>query len=131
MIASQTVTDARLTWSVFVPLRTKRGENNRESWRARWARGKREKEVVLLMLNARYRKIPKFGSAEITLLRSKPSGDFLDDDNLRGALKYPRDAVARYLKLDDADPRLRFDYAQTIGPWGVLIAIYLHAEGQR
>jgi hypothetical protein len=32
----------------------------------------------------------------------------LDDDNLAGAVKYYRDEVARFLEIDDANPRVRF-----------------------
>ena len=49
----------------------------------------------------------------------------LDDDNHVGACKYLRDAIAATIGLDDADPRLRFEYAQcrTTGPEGVLVKI--------
>lgn len=39
----------------------------------------------------------------------------LDDDNLRGALKAHRDAVAQWLGVDDADPRVEWSYAQEKG----------------
>jgi len=38
----------------------------------------------------------------------------LDDDNLRGALKAVRDAVAEALGIDDADPRVRWQYGQAV-----------------
>ena len=41
-----------------------------------------------------------------------------DDDGLRSALKSTRDAVASLLKLDDASPLIRFDYAQARGRRG-------------
>ena len=39
----------------------------------------------------------------------------LDDDNLRGALKSTRDAVAAWLGIDDRDSRVQWDYAQRRG----------------
>lgn len=32
----------------------------------------------------------------------------MDDDNLAGALKYYRDEVARFLDIDDSDPRVKW-----------------------
>ncbi len=39
----------------------------------------------------------------------------LDDDNLRRALKAVRDVVAAWLAVDDADPRVRWRYAERRG----------------
>lgn len=39
----------------------------------------------------------------------------LDDDNLRRALKSVRDVVAGWLQVDDADPRVKFRYAERRG----------------
>lgn len=49
----------------------------------------------------------------------------LDDDNLNGGFKWLRDAIARSLGLDDADPRLRFECAQVItkGQTGTAVKI--------
>jgi hypothetical protein len=38
----------------------------------------------------------------------------LDDDNLRGALKSPRDGVADWLGVPDDHPRVRWFYAQAV-----------------
>lgn len=40
------------------------------------------------------------------------SAGTLDDDNLRAALKAVRDGVAVRLGVDDADPRVAWEYAQ-------------------
>jgi hypothetical protein len=49
----------------------------------------------------------------VTLTRIGPKR--LDDDNLAGALKAVRDAVADALGCDDADTRVKFLYAQERG----------------
>ncbi len=51
----------------------------------------------------------------------------LDDDNLTGALKPLRDAIAATLGLDDADPRLRWHCLQvpTKGQEGVQVTLRL------
>jgi hypothetical protein len=53
------------------------------------------------------------------LTRFAPSNG-LDDDNLTGALKGVRDAVAQWLEVDDRDrSRVRYVYEQQRGSWGV------------
>src|SRR5689334_7850545 len=54
----------------------------------------------------------------ITVGLCRVSAGTLDDDNLRGALKHVRDAVARWLGLDDADARIAFQYEQREGKRG-------------
>lgn len=39
----------------------------------------------------------------------------LDDDNFSGGAKALRDAVARWLEIDDGDSRLAWEYHQVIG----------------
>jgi hypothetical protein len=39
----------------------------------------------------------------------------LDDDNLSGGAKALRDAVARWIGIDDGSPRLAWEYHQVIG----------------
>jgi hypothetical protein len=58
----------------------------------------------------------------VTLTRVAPSNG-LDDDNLAGALKGVRDAVAEWLGVDDRDrATVRYEYEQRRGPWGVEIS---------
>lgn len=49
----------------------------------------------------------------------------LDDDNLIGSIKPLRDVVASFLHIDDADPRIKFEYGQqkTDGEQGVAVKI--------
>lgn len=47
-----------------------------------------------------------------TVRLTRLSSGQLDDDNLLAALKPVRDAVADWLDVDDADARIRWQYAQ-------------------
>jgi len=103
---------------IFVALRTVPGLNAREVWRAHALRVKREREAVAWTLT-RYEKpsIP----CSVQLIRSAPSRG-LDDDNLSGALKGVRDAVATWLGIDDRHrAQVAYFYDQRTGPWGVEI----------
>lgn len=99
-------------------LRTERGMNTREHWAARSSRVKREKQAVAWMLmNKTKPALP----CVVTLTRLAPSNG-LDDDNLAGALKSVRDAVATWLGVDDKDrATVRYQYEQQRAPWGVRI----------
>lgn len=103
----------------FFPLRTARGQNNREHYLTRARRVKKEREYVYWVLKGKEKpKIP----CSVLLTRIKPQGKDLDDDNLTGALKGVRDQVAEWLGVDDGDRMtVRYRYAQRRGPWGVEI----------
>lgn len=102
---------------IHVPgLRTVPGMNVREHHMARHRRVKREKEAVAWCLAAKHK--PALPCV-VTLTRMAPSNG-LDDDNLTGALKGARDAVAAWLGVDDKDTAtVRYVYAQQRAPWGV------------
>lgn len=102
---------------ISIPLRTNRGQNSREHWRARARRVKAEKLAVAWALTAEAR--PELPCV-VVLTRTAPSNG-LDDDNLAGALKAVRDAVAEWLGVDDRDQRVRFVYRQARAAWGVLV----------
>ena len=55
-----------------------------------------------------------------------PRGRMLDDDNLRSALKSVRDAVAQWLRADDADERITWVYArpERAEQWGVRVEVF-------
>lgn len=99
-------------------LRTVPGMNVREHPMARHRRVKAEKEAVAWMLMGKTK--PALPCA-VTLTRLAPSNG-LDDDNLTGALKGVRDAVAAWLGVDDRDrATVRYAYEQQRAPWGVRI----------
>lgn len=97
-----------------IPLRTVSALNRREHWAVRARRVKAERRAALLITQPNW--IDKF-PATITLVRFGPRK--LDDDNLRGAMKGVRDGVADRLGVDDADPRITWEYQQEKGKYGV------------
>lgn len=103
---------------IVVPLRTSPGQNAREHWAVKAKRVKAEREAVAWSLTAATKPaLP----CSVLLTRVSPRAG-LDDDNLVGSLKSVRDEVARWLGVDDRERfRVRYRYAQTVGPWGVRI----------
>lgn len=122
--------------SFEVPLRTGRGQNDREHWRVRAKRVEREKQAVLLAAAA-YEPVPgcrlddllaemaRRGPVVVTLTRIAPSGGLDEEDNLTGSLKAIRDAMAKVLGLpnDRAPERVTWKYKQVRGPWAVRIEV--------
>lgn len=104
--------------SIVVPLKTKRGLNDREHPMVRHRRVKHEKEIVGWSLKG---KVKPALPCICLLTRLAPSGG-LDDDNLAGALKSTRDAIADWLGVDDKDSAtVLYEYTQRRGPWGVRV----------
>lgn len=130
---------ARLMFEV--PLQTGRGQNNREHWRVANKRKKAEAEAVRLAVagcvmyaGERVRLVDVLRAmgrkpVEVTLVRVAPSSG-LDDDNLRGALKGVRDAVALALGRDDdrESATLAWNYRQERGAWGVVVEVSARAK---
>jgi hypothetical protein len=107
---------------VTLPLRLGRGQNAREHHYARHRRVAAEKAAVTLALRAA-RLSPPPAPYVVTLTRISP-GEGIDTDNLDGALKSVRDAVADFLGVDDSPKApVRWIPAQDRGPWGVEIRI--------
>jgi hypothetical protein len=111
---------------VTVPIRTISAINAREHWAVRAKRVKSERISTAWALHG--------ASAEGLLDRSPivrltrlmgPRGRMLDDDNLRSALKSVRDAVAEWLRADDADARITWVYAkpERAREWGVRVEV--------
>lgn len=114
--------------ALVVPMRTIPGMNTREHFRVRVKRVRAEKEVIAWEL-AKLDKpaIP----CSVLLTRYAPSNG-LDDDNLTGALKSVRDAVATWLGVDDAKREtVRYRYSQARGAWGVGIEFGPAASGSQ
>lgn len=102
----------------LVPLRTKGPNGGHEHWRVLHRRRKHERKLAWLLCPD--------ASLPCVVTLTRLSAGTLDDDNLRGALKAIRDGVADRLGVDDADPRLRFEYAQERcgrGHYGVRVDI--------
>lgn len=64
------------------------------------------------------------GLVSVRLIRTKPRGGPMDGDGLAASLKSVRDGVALALGIDDGDTaRVRFDYAEERGEWGVRVEV--------
>jgi hypothetical protein len=90
--------------AVLLPLTTGRGLNDRLHWAQRARQTKSHRHLAFYLT-------PKHAVPCVVTLTRLSAGT-LDDDNLRGALKGVRDGVADRLGIDDADPRVRWEYAQ-------------------
>lgn len=99
-------------------MRLGRGQNDRESWQARLRRVNSEKQSAAWSLVGKTKPaLP----CTVTITRIAP-GNGLDDDNLSGACKAVRDAVAAWLGVDDKRREfVAYAYAQERGPWAVRI----------
>lgn len=103
---------------ILVPIRLGRGLNDRGHFMAKARKVKKEREAVSwALVKAEKPAIP----CVVTLTRICPGGRGLDSDNLQGACKAVRDAVAQWLGVDDASDQVRYEYGQGRGPWGVRI----------
>lgn len=99
---------------VSIPVRTVSESNMREHWTKKAKRAAAQRGAVLLSLRCSWgRATPFDNETTVTLTRVAPRK--LDDDNLRGALKSSRDAVAEWLGIDDRDPRCEWLYDQSRG----------------
>ncbi len=101
---------ADATVELELPLRLVSSLNQREHWAAKARRAKQERETAAWLLA-----VHLAPSLPCVVLLTRIAPRSLDDDNLRGAFKAVRDEVARWLGVDDADPRVRWAYAQTRG----------------
>lgn len=95
-----------MTFTVTFPLRTYSTLNQRVHWLVRAKRTKSEREATGFMVV----KMPTVLPCTVRLVRL--AARELDSDNLQGCFKAARDAVAQKLGVDDADPRITWEYAQ-------------------
>jgi len=101
-----------------LPIVTVSETNQREHWGSRSRRRKAQREAAYLLTPKA--EIP----CTVKLTRLAPRS--LDDDNLRSALKAIRDGIADRRGVDDADPRVIWEYAQSKGEpreYAVLVEI--------
>lgn len=99
---------------IIIPIKTVSESNSRDHWRVAHSRHKSQKAAVRWTLLSEDLQVDL--PCTITLVRCGKRE--LDDDNLMGALKYVRDAIADYLipglapgRADD-DRRIHWKYAQ-------------------
>lgn len=111
---------------VTYPERIESVMNHREHWAKKAARAKRQRTVAWAEL--RGVQLPTFlGGLKIRLTRIAPR--LLDSDNLAAGFKATRDGIADWLRVDDGDRRLTFEYAQERGaPKYYAVRIEVEAE---
>lgn len=124
------VVGMRSRWEVVltVPLVVRSSANLREHWSARHRRVAAERAAVGVAFScANLPSAPDFSrGAAVTLTRL--GGRRWDDDNNVSGLKGCRDAVAKWLGCDDADPRVGWKYDQKPGG-GRGVEITITGEG--
>lgn len=112
-------------------LQTVSEANQREHW-ARKARRVKMQRAATTMALRQYGhvldELRQAGSIRVLLVRRSPRR--LDDDNLRGALKAVRDAVAAWIGIDDGSCRWEWCYDQRKGKLGVEISIGMPKNGE-
>lgn len=111
---------------IIVPISLISESNSSQHWTAASKRHKAQKMAVTAFLKNEIEEVPL--PCKITLIRH--SSRFFDDDNLRGAFKYVRDAVSEFAipekAIDkkgnamsgraDNDDRISWDYRQEKAP---------------
>jgi hypothetical protein len=105
------------------PIKTGRGLNDRLHWRSRWLQNQGIKRDTGWILAG---KKPPPLPLTVDLIRC--SRGVLDGDNLVSAFKPVRDAVAAWIGLDDANPRVTWRYHQERGPTGIRLRIQSDGE---
>jgi hypothetical protein len=100
-----------------VPIETKSTSNLREHWTAKKRRTDAQKRAVA------YRMPVRDLEPVLVVTLTRVASRRLDDDNLRGALKSVRDAVASRLRIDDASPLVAWEYDQEKGEASVRVEI--------
>lgn len=106
---------------IHLPVRTVSESNVRGHWAKRARRAKEQRKAARILVRASLAGGRWDGQVIIRLTRHGPRE--LDSDNLAGALKAVRDGVADALEIDDGSKRLRWEYAQARGEYGVLVEI--------
>jgi hypothetical protein len=105
---------------IELPIKTVNGLNVREHPMARHRRTKATREIVGLKLNGQ----PKPALPVRVLLTRRSKGLLDKHDGLPAALKPVVDEVAKWLGVDDADPRVTWSYIQERAPtFGVRIEV--------
>lgn len=103
---------------LYLPIRTVSEANQRDHWTKKARRAKDQRGTTALVVRAelRRKRVTIGNGLVVTLCRVAPGT--LDDDNLRGACKGPRDGIADALGINDRDPRVTWAYQQRRGRAG-------------
>jgi hypothetical protein len=98
---------------VTVHVKTVSEANSRDHWAKKAKRVRKQRGDTFLMLRASGYSPLLLPPCVVTLTRIAPRK--LDSDNNVGAMKACRDGVADWLKVDDGNPLVRYEYAQEKG----------------
>jgi len=105
---------------LWIPMETPNITNQRVHWAVKAKQAKSQRGKVARRMPPVYATITE----PALVVRFTRSGRRrLDDDGLRAALKSVRDQVASWLRIDDASPLVRWEYAQEAGEPGVRIEV--------
>ena len=107
-----------------LPVRIESEANRRDHWAEKARRVKMQRNVVRWSLTGRK---PPALPCTVRLVRVGPRD--LDLDNLIGGGKAIRDQIAEWLGVDDADPRVTWEYAQQRGQAGVYETVLMVSNG--
>lgn len=114
---------------IVIPIRIVSESNLREHWSTKNKRHNKHALAIRFMIRQVTSEIP----LPCSIMMTRVAPRFLDDDNLRGALKHARDTIADILipglakGRADGDPRLKFEYGQEKGkPRQYALKIEIH-----
>lgn len=112
--------DGYMAWDI--PIKVISEANQREHWRVKWLRQKKQKTAVdLFLAESKIGLLGKVYQVRFTRFGVKA----LDTDNLSGAFKAVRDMVASKLGVNDGDPSIKWETVQVPGNnYGIRIEIY-------
>lgn len=96
---------------LFIPVRTKNDLNSREHWRSVQKRAKAIKHTASMFIATLGPKAEVIALPCVVKL-TRLSMRTMDSDGLAASCKHVRDAIAEWLRLDDGDERVHFQYAQ-------------------
>ena len=97
-------------WTLELPMKIRSEQHSSRDWRAKHARTLKEKDAVLWAIFGAWGHRRPSPPVVVTLTRIAPRK--LDTDSLAYGFKATRDAVAKWLGVDDGDEsRVRWVYA--------------------
>jgi hypothetical protein len=103
-----------MSLTVHVPTRTVSEPNVREHWAVRNKRKQQQQRDVFYAWKAAVVEQRAKPSLPCVVRLTRFGPRMLDSDNLAASFKGIRDQVAKLLKVDDGDKRIRFQYDQRV-----------------
>lgn len=106
-------------FEVSIPLKAQGSQNARLHWAVKAKSVRRERGAAMLATT----KLPALVRPALLVTLTRVGPRLLDQDNLAATLKAVRDGVAARLRVDDATPLVKFEYAQTQGDYAVRVRV--------